>query len=167
MKDSGKLKNITKKQWENMYVDRQMSANEIAVHLGCSQPSVLYNLKKHGISARSMSESKRIGWAKNPLPTGKDHWSYKHGVNVHGYCVQKRGGKRQATRVHRLVAEQVLGRPLTNGEVVHHCNEIKTDNRPENLWVFPSQSAHIKYHNDGTIHPDTIFLKDYLNEAKD
>lgn len=31
-------------------------------------------------------------------------------------------------------------------EVVHHINEDKLDNRPENLIVFPSQSAHIRHH---------------------
>jgi hypothetical protein len=36
---------------------------------------------------------------------------------------------------HRLVMEQVLGRPLERGEHVHHINEVKSDNRPENLQV--------------------------------
>ena len=38
---------------------------------------------------------------------------------------------------HRLVVEQILGRPLTTTENVHHRNGDKLDNRPDNLelWV--------------------------------
>ena len=39
------------------------------------------------------------------------------------------------TSVHRWVAEQVCGRPLNDNEVVHHINENKHDNRPENLEI--------------------------------
>lgn len=35
----------------------------------------------------------------------------------------------------RLVAEQKLGRFLLPGEDVHHINEIKDDDRPDNLQV--------------------------------
>ena len=47
---------------------------------------------------------------------------------------------------HRVVAEQMIGRPLKKGEVVHHVNLIKTDNRPSNLMVLPSISAHRQIH---------------------
>lgn len=48
---------------------------------------------------------------------------------------------------HRAVAEQKLGRKLERGEVVHHENGDKTDNRPENVAVFSSHRAHMLYEN--------------------
>ena len=47
---------------------------------------------------------------------------------------------------HRLVMSEVLGRPFTADEDVHHINHDKTDNRPENLEVLP-HGAH------STLHP--------------
>ena len=48
--------------------------------------------------------------------------------------------------VHRYVAGRKLGRPLKPGEVVHHKNEDKTDNRRSNLQVCKSQEQHHMIH---------------------
>lgn len=62
-----------------------------------------------------------------------------------GYLVVNRQGK--VLLVHRLAMEEYLGRPLRKGEVVHHINGNKTDNRIENLVVCQTQAAHVHEHH--------------------
>jgi len=47
---------------------------------------------------------------------------------------------------HRLVMEKHLGRYLTKKEVVHHINRLRHDNHIDNLVLFPSNVAHMKFH---------------------
>jgi hypothetical protein len=58
----------------------------------------------------------------------------------HARAYLKKGRK----SIHRIVAEQKLGRPLQRGEVVHHIDGNRHNNHPDNLMVLPSQSAHMK-----------------------
>lgn len=47
---------------------------------------------------------------------------------------------------HIIIAEQKLGRLLKDEECVHHKNETRNDNRPENLIVFKTNADHISFH---------------------
>jgi HNH endonuclease len=46
---------------------------------------------------------------------------------------------------HRTVAERKIGRPLKPGEIVHHRDENKRNNPPENLEVM-TRAEHCRIH---------------------
>jgi len=88
---------------------------------------------------------------KCPEFSGKNHPRYKGGwrkadgrwitlMPAHPFTDSKGYIRRS-----RLVAERYLGRYLFPKEVVHHINRDKSDDHPENLYLFPSESAHLSY----------------------
>ena len=46
----------------------------------------------------------------------------------------------------RLVMAQYLGRCLNPIEEVHHEDEVRENDSIENLWLFPTNAAHMAYH---------------------
>lgn len=61
----------------------------------------------------------------------------EHPKNIRGYAYE-----------HRLVMEEYIGRFLEFWETVHHINEIKVDNRLENLFLC-THSEHSAIHKEG------------------
>lgn len=85
------------------------------------------------------------------LVTGKfgeeaRRWNGGRRVSSHGYVGVLKEGAGSYVYEHRKVMEQVLGRPLRRGEVVHHIDGDKTNNAPENLEVFASNGEHLRHH---------------------
>lgn len=83
---------------------------------------------------------------------GASHPKWKGGKtkDKNGYILVKSyehpyKGKQHQVCEHRLVVENHLGRYLKPEEKVHHINHNPSDNRIENLMVFNSHYAHMKY----------------------
>lgn len=64
---------------------------------------------------------------------------------------------------HIAVAEKKLGRELKKGEVVHHLDENKQNNSPDNIIIFATNAEHTAFHkgnkeiyfdSDGIAHVD-------------
>jgi len=64
--------------------------------------------------------------------------------NAAQYKILTIDGERKYEHIH--VAEQILGKPLPTGAVVHHFNEITFDNAPNNLVICPDQAYHLLLH---------------------
>lgn len=78
---------------------------------------------------------KDYGDPEAPLRRARNGQSTKRWLNHDGYVLIRLRGK--TIQEHRQVMEEKLGRPLAEGETVHHMNGVRDDNRPENLelWV--------------------------------
>lgn len=70
---------------------------------------------------------------------------------------------------HRHVAANILQRPLSRKEVVHHIDEDRTNNSPDNLMIFVSNSDHIRFHKTGVAvkNPDGTFYAPLLEGSAD
>lgn len=149
----------------SMYVDQGMSAGDIAKASGKSTPTILRWLRQDGMETRARSEAAIMPARREKIAAAK----YKGGsLDNKGYRsvhIGRDKGSKQRTGLHRQIAKAILARPLADAEVIHHVNGCRQDNRPANLWVFPTQADHVRFHKTGTIHPDTIKLIPYCGEV--
>ncbi len=121
----------------NLYIDQDLSSIKIAQIFGVRVSSVCRRLQKLNAIKPAMGHEGR---------NGKRGTVYINGYPVVYMPSHPRAKSNGYVREHILVAEKYLNRPLYKDEVVHHINENKADNRPQNLMVFKNQKDHMKYH---------------------
>ena len=93
---------------------------------------------------------KNNGAGRRGQSTGLQSKSYKPRLTKDGYlrmyaAKHPHANGRKEIHVHVMIMENHIGRQLHPWECVHHINEIKTDNRLENLRLM-SHSDHSLMH---------------------
>jgi len=154
---------ITKELLQDLYWNKGLSTYKIASSLGVDRGYIRSRMKTLGVPTRNLSRA-MMGLKKSKkhcdniskANTGKvgldknHHWKGGR-TKCNGYMFVKCLGHPEANKdgyiiEHRLIMEKQISRPLKEEEIVHHINANRTDNRIENLMLFPNNSAHLRFH---------------------
>lgn len=149
----------------------------MAEHFGVSKKLILNRMKEYGIERRkndtaywiaqwahlgSAEIAKRLQLRQSSIcqtakangikvydPYHKGHITTHNGYKMIPMPDHPQADSKGYIREHRWVAEQKLGRLISEDEVVHHINGDKLDNRPENLEVMLA-AEHVSHHFKGS-----------------
>lgn len=102
------------------------------------------NAFKQGRNSHMIEVWKESGkrWLKEGNPRWRKIGDIKY--DTQGYAILKtEEGWRERARV---IAEKKLERKLKKEEIIHHINNIKNDDRVENLYLFENGKKHRQYH---------------------
>ena len=122
---------------KNLYHEQGYSLRQIADELNCHYTTVHQYMDQHGIERRDA----------NYNPDKDQHATFT--MHTEGYELWVADSA--TLLVHRLVAVANHGFEAVCDGIIHHENEIKWDNRPENLTVCESHRQHIQQHHHADI----------------
>ena len=139
LKKGEQFKFIAPEVLKELYIIQKLPLTECAKRLNLSVGGVWKKLRIIGIDT-----SQRLGTGRRGKSKGKIGHSAGY---VYVYMPEHPRVKGKKTRPyvleHIVVMEKKIGRFLRPGEVVHHINRNRADNREENLELFPSHAEHV------------------------
>ena len=120
--------------------DEGNSLSQMCSVLHCHNEDLKYYIEQNNIAHAPFVK------ARHGKLNGR--WTGGRIVDEDGYVLIKSSGhpfadRHNYVREHRLVMEKKLGRYLLPSEVVHHIDDNKQNNDPENLELFSRNSDHL------------------------
>ena len=159
-----------------------LSLRKIETIAGVNRKVISKWMDELGVKKRTSAEGVNVALKGKPKPGGKGsfprgekHWAWNGGKikSTQGYVNVLKPDHPNSNfsgyvMEHRLVMEKMIGRLLKKHEAVHHINEIKNDNRPENLFLFCSNKDHRHFHGQRKKNPNfpMKYKYDYLYDEK-
>lgn len=128
--------------WEEiaaLYRTGKFSYSELATKFNSSKATIQWCIRHQTTKEERAAITKMTrGGARN--------WKYRQGKRTtnEGYHQLKVDGKYKG--IHRIAAEEVLGRPLNETEIVHHVLGDNQLNEPADLSVISDNRMHSKLH---------------------
>jgi len=121
-----------------LYHEKGLTSRQIAEQMGIDGSTVRKWMDRHDIERRGEGRPK---WHRLEGPA-------HYGIDGDGYAyVQNQfEGESYHSYVHRLLAVAEYGYDRVVNNVVHHCNGVKWDNRPENIEVMTA-ADHARLHH--------------------
>lgn len=138
------------------------SIDDVAAEFGVSYSKARAYLIKRGVALRTPAQGTKLaGWKIGEALRGriKAPFTEEHRLNISkarfgrgagishktGRYVQFTMGKNKGRGQHVAIMEAIIGRRINRDEVVHHIDENKHNNSPDNLQLM-TRSEHSKLH---------------------
>lgn len=181
LRNNAEHERFNNKEWlYQKYVVEVYSTIDIGIMAGVHFGTIAKWLRKHGIKARGFHErterqnEKAINHLKKRIMENNPAWKGGKTYTNEGYIYVRvknhpNSNANPSVLEHRLVMEKSLGRFLKTSEVVHHINEVKDDNRVENLFVFATGRDHKHFHEQLKKNPNfpMLYKYEYLHKEID
>jgi len=151
-----KFKELADKEWLKKELETK-TYSQIAEAIGTTPGNVADKVLRYGLRAenydpvQAMNEGRKKRYPNGRFGKEASNWKGGRRKTGKGYIYVHMPDHPHACKAgyvmeHRLAAEKKIGRYLDVQEDVHHVNEDKLDNRPENLMVL-TRSEHKTLHH--------------------